>query len=504
MGATGTPKGDDEAEGRDVSASPAISFSVPQTSTALGPWKIGRFDSRVVKLLTVVGFAVPAVVYLVFLQHYSVNAMWQDQWDDVPVIRQSFGHFPDWSSLWLQHVDNRILFPNLIVIALAHTVHYNITVEEYVSAFMLFAATALFIWSHKRRSPQTPLLFYCPVAFLTLTLAQWQNTIWGFQMAWYVVVLSVAAAIALLDRQRFTWPVFGAAIAVGVVGCFSSLQGLLIWPVGLILLYQRRRSVRVIVVWVVAAGVTTIVYFHNFASSKAFNPQETVLKAPFDAVKFFVFALGDVVGVQEAKNQAANGWVMAFGVVILVLALLVLIRWGVRRDEHGAAPIGVALILYGLLFDALITQGRVFLFYFAASQSRYTTNDVLVLAGIYLAVLGRSSSTESVHVRPPAQSTGGWERFRDRVRRNVDRIDRMPWGRIALVVIVVQVIFSFSLSFGGARDLHDHEVQAATVTGNIDHEPDGVVQFDLYYVRSANWLKEQTQFLRERHLGQFG
>ena len=42
-----------------------------------------------------------------------------------------------------------------------------------------------FIWCHRRRSPSTPLLYYVPVAFLTLTLAQWQNTIWGFQMAWY-------------------------------------------------------------------------------------------------------------------------------------------------------------------------------------------------------------------------------------------------------------------------------------------------------------------------------
>ena len=33
---------------------------------------------------------------------------------------------------------------------LVHTVHYNITVEEYISALMLVASTALFIWAHKR------------------------------------------------------------------------------------------------------------------------------------------------------------------------------------------------------------------------------------------------------------------------------------------------------------------------------------------------------------------
>jgi hypothetical protein len=369
MSVSGTPKTEIKAQPGDTASIAGVSALAPTEPSkrrpTLGPgtWKVGGLEPRVVKVLTVLGFAIPVVAYIAFVQHYQVNALWQDQWDDVPVIRQSFGHFPDWSSLWLQHVDNRILFPNLIVVALAHTVNYNITVEEYISALMLFAATALFIWSHKRRSPNTPLLYYCPAAFLTLTFAQWQNTLWGFQMAWYLVLLSLALTVALLDRPRFAWPIFVAALVVAVVGSFSSLQGLLIWPVGLVLMYHRRRPLWAFIAWIVAAGATTGLYFHNFVSSAAFNPSKTVLQFPYDAVKFFLFALGDVVGVQEAYREPANGAVMAFGVVIFVLAVLVLLRWGIRRDERSGAPIGVAMIVFGLLFDALITQGRLFFGY---------------------------------------------------------------------------------------------------------------------------------------------
>jgi hypothetical protein len=504
MSVIGTPKMGDEAELQDDGSDAADSLSVPTESTSLGPWQVGKLDPRVVKVLTVIGFAVPVAVYIVFLQHYQVNSMWQDQWDDVPVIRQSFLHFPDWSSLWAQHVDNRVFFPNLIVIVLAHTVRYNITVEEYLSAFMLFASTALLIWCHKRRSPHTPLLFYCPVAFLTLTLAQWQNTIWGFQMAWYLVLLSLALAIALLDRPRFGWPIFAVAILAAVVGSYSSLQGILIWPVGLVLLCQRRRPVQAIIVWVIAATATIVLYFHHFTSSKVFNPNETILKAPEAAVRFFVFALGDIVGLQEKNPQQSNAWVMAFGVVILVLAVLVLIRWGLRRDEVSAAPIGIALIVYGLLFDALITQGRLFLLFFAASASRYTTNDVLVVVGFYLTVLDRTSSRQRVAGRSLAKNAGRPQRTLAWVRGHIDQIDRIPLRQIALVAIVIQVVFSVGLSFSGARQLHDREVQALTVTRNIDHEPAGVAELDLYFVRKAKWLREQTQFLREHHLSQFG
>ncbi len=508
----GTAEAGIEAPTQDtVVAAAGASASVPAQQSnrrpLLGPgtWKVGSLEPRVVKGLTALGFAIPVIGYLVFLQHYQVNALWQDQWDDVPVIRQSFGHFPDWSSLWLQHVDNRIFFPNLIVVALAHTLHYNIIVEEYIGAIMLFAATALIIWSHKRRSPNTPLLYYCPVAFLMLTLAQWQNTLWGFQMAWYLVVLSFALTIALLDWHRFAWPIFIVAAIVAIVGSYSSLQGLLIWPVGLVLLYHRRRPLWAFIAWIATAGATTALYFHNFTSSAAFNPSKTVLQLPFFAVKFFVFALGDVVGVQEGVHDPANGWVMAFGVVILVLAVLVLVRCGIRRDERSGAPIGIVLILFGLLFDALITQGRVFFGYFAASASRYTTNDVLVLVGIYLTVL--SGAPSRVRAKPRAVTAGALQKARRAVAliwSYVERIDRIPIRQVVVAAIVIQVVFSLHLAFAGARGLHQYELTAQSVTRNIKHEPSGKVVFDLYFVRSESWLLEQTQFLQDHHLSEFG
>ena len=89
----------------------------------------------------------------------------------------------------------------------------------------------------------------------------------------------------------------------------------------------------------------------------------------------------------EANGGSGNAAVMVFGAVILALAVFVVLRWGIRRDESGGAPIGVALIVFGLLFDALVTEGRLDLASGLASQSRYTTYDLLVLAGIFLTAL---------------------------------------------------------------------------------------------------------------------
>ncbi len=132
--------------GDDVSAwRPGPGRSRGGRAKSSGTWKIGAWDPRVVKVLTLLAFALPAVAYMAMLAHYQVNTIVADQWNDVDVIRANFAHFPDWSSLWSPHTDNRIVFPNLIVVALAHTVHFNIDVEEWLSALLLFAATALLI-----------------------------------------------------------------------------------------------------------------------------------------------------------------------------------------------------------------------------------------------------------------------------------------------------------------------------------------------------------------------
>ncbi|HXW32949.1 MAG TPA: hypothetical protein VEJ87_00080, partial [Acidimicrobiales bacterium] len=461
------------------------------------------FDSGVAKVLTVIGFALPVSAYLVLLTHYQVNAVWEDQWADVPVIRESYVHFPNWSSLWTQHTENRMFFPNVIVVLLAHTVAYNIEWEQFLSALLLLTATALLIWSHKRRSPGTPLLYYCPVAFLTLTFAQWQDTLWGFQMAWYLVVLAMALTIVLLDRPDLRWLVFVSAALAAVVGSFSSLQGLLIWPVGLVLLYHRRRPYWAFAAWVGVAVGTVALYFHNFRRPNEFN-LHFLVQFPIQLLQFFLLALGDVVGAQENAHQAPNGAVMAFGAVILVLAAFVVLRWGLRRDDCTGSPIGVALIIYGLLFDALISLGRLWEGLYAASQSRYTTNDVLVLTGIYLTALGASRS----RVMAKGIDHGGRTTWRSppaliRVRTLFDRITPGVVLPVTAVMIAIQIVCSVHFALPDARQAHQEYLKAAAVTRNIDHEPGIDVLEYLYFAEPVTWVRTQAHFLEVHHLSVF-
>jgi len=70
-------------------------------------WRVGSLHPTTVKALTALGFAIPVGIYLAVLARYQVNAIFSDEWSDVHVVVQNYGHFPDWSSLWALHNDNR-------------------------------------------------------------------------------------------------------------------------------------------------------------------------------------------------------------------------------------------------------------------------------------------------------------------------------------------------------------------------------------------------------------
>jgi hypothetical protein len=480
---------------------PAGSLEVASTSA------VSRWNQQLVQVLTVVGFGLPLGSYVWLVGHFSVNVPVGDDWDDVTVIQSSYVHYFDWGQLWTQHNENRIFFPNLIVVLVAHTLHYDIRVLEYLGAIMLIAATALVLIAHKRRSPTTPWLYYCPVAFMAFSFVQQDNALWGFQMAWFVVLVTLAAVLLLLDREILTWPVLVVAIAVAVVGSFSSLQGLLIWPAGLVLFFYRRRTWTQAGVWIVVAIATSVIYFRNYDAAASPLPR-FALQHPLFAVKFFFFLIGDVLGkpVTLGSANSGNTLVILFGIFIVALALGTVLICGIRRDEHTGSPIGIALICYGLMFALIVTQGRSFYGLGGASSSRYTTFDLLILVGTYLALLGRrplwrvDTQAEEVasmsHQASPRLSVG----------RGLPGIRRVAYRTAVILVataVTLQVLLGFHNGLNAARSFHDSQVKAVKALRNIDHLSNQELAQAEFFV-SPSVIRRQTRVLKAHHLSVFG
>jgi Bacterial Ig domain len=431
--------------------------------------------------LTVLLFALPVVLYLWFISADGVDMLRADQWFDVNLIQSSFTGHLSFSLLWAQHGDNRIFFQNLVTLLLGHVVHYNVIVEEFISAALLIGAMALVIITHRRRAQRIHWIAYVPVAIVLLSVAQSGDTLFGFQVGWYLIMAALAVVLFLLDRPVLTRIAFCLAVAAGIVASFSSLQGLFIWPVGLALLLQRSRTRPYVLSWIASGVATTALYFFNW------NTQESggvsyALRHPVDTLRFFFFAIGNVVGVQIPNSPHGLQYAtLVLGVAIVGVALWLLVNFGFRVDESSARPVGIALIWFGLLFAAAIAGGRVSFGLSDAGTTRYVTFDLLILVGSYLVVLERSPQSETGPVRG------------------------LHWlsGATAAVAILVglQVVLGTANGIASGNRYRSYETTGAVVTVNIQHAPDGLVNSQLGAgFESAAFIRRMADDARVHHL----
>ena len=278
-----------------------------------------------------------------------------------------------------------MLFPNLIVLALAQFTHFNIIFEEYLGGVFLAVSVGLFVLAHKRRSPSTPWIYYCPVTLLLFSFVQFQNSLWGFQMAWYLVMLSFATAVFLLDRPELA--------GAGRSHRSCSYREFL-FAAGTVHMADRPHASSISTPLSKTGGHMGRVRRHNrmrvlppLSVLWAIGPFSVFVHAPA-ALNFFFFSLGAVVG-NQATNPARDPSVptIILGLIIFLVAIWVVLAHVIPRERAASgSPIGVALILFGLLFTIFITEGRAF---DSPYEPRYTTYNLLILVGCYLSVINR-------------------------------------------------------------------------------------------------------------------
>jgi hypothetical protein len=304
---------------------------------------------------------------------------------------------------------------------------------------------------------------------------QAQNTLWGFQLAWYLVLVTLAGVVFLLDRPTLSSVGFVGAVILAVVGSYSSFQGLLIWVSGLLLLFYRRRPGHLVAAWVAAGVLTTVLYFYKFDTHAAVASDLTPIHLPVRAVQFYFESIGDVLGVPLTSRGVGADLVMAVGGVIFALALSSLWFGGRRPDADSAAPIGIALTVFGLLFAVSTTYGRAWAGPGAASASRYTTYDLLILIGTYLTYIGTPGDAERA--------------------RGSSRVVFRFFGVMLGCVVALVALFGLVNGIRWARASHQLLVTTAAVTTDIDRIPGPIVQEWLEPSAPADQLREDARVL---------
>lgn len=209
----------------------------PDLRSAFGTW-----------LPLALAFAAPCMVLLI-VRAFVIDVPFLDEWQWTPMIVAWRHGEIAWNEIWPLHNEHRIVVPSLIALLLATPDRaWVITRETTFSVALLFATLAAW-WAVIVRivpagsRPWT----IAVVALLASSLAQAENWVWGFQIAWFIANLCFAIMVWAFVRADERWSVFVAALAL-VIAVHSTAFGFAAVPAGMVF-YALRGEWRQFIGW---------------------------------------------------------------------------------------------------------------------------------------------------------------------------------------------------------------------------------------------------------------
>src|SRR5215472_48423 len=126
----------------------------------------------------------PALISFNYIFRFGVDVPYWDAWQFVPLLGDFYEGNLRLADLTHQHNEHRIVLPRVAMLIVARLTRYNTIAEMYATWLMLCAIVSLY-WVVHRRSlglSQSSLVTFLPIAWFALTLRQYENLLWGWQI----------------------------------------------------------------------------------------------------------------------------------------------------------------------------------------------------------------------------------------------------------------------------------------------------------------------------------
>jgi hypothetical protein len=365
-----------------------------------------------------------ALVPLAFLIgavcQYAVAVPFWDQWELVPLLDKTYHGSLTFSDLWAQHNEHRLLFPQIIMLALARLTHWDIRYELALNLLLALGIFAVFIHQVRitaRKLGPGGLRWAVPViALIVFSLAQYQNWLWGWQMQMFLNLLAVVGGIVLLAHETFQWRRFAFAALLGIVATYSFADGLLFWPLGFCLIFVvtagTKRVKAALAGWTLISVLTLASYFYHYQKPEGHPPLSLVFKMPLEYAAFVLKYTGNLCAQNIGGSDTIDGtFALIFG-----LAALVAFGWTIgmllrqrMADARSLLPyLGMSLYSLG---SALMTGiGRIGFGSNQALYSRYGTMMVpFWVALVVFLFLLRGGDAQTADAAAASKPGRGWQ-----------------------------------------------------------------------------------------------
>lgn len=333
--------------------------------------------------------ALPWALLMYLVVRYGMDLPILDEWTYLPIIERSCTGTLTFGQLWAQYAEHRPIFPLLVMLFFVHTTGWNIHYELVLTVLLATLYFFVLVRLYRRQLPDhgtgTPWL-WALLSLVVFSLSQWEVWLWGAQVQMFLNVLGVTTGVLFLTRRPLGWKELAIASVFGILATYSFGNGLLFWPIGLILVAvapeTRRPRWLLATAWLLVSAAIIGSYLLDFRLERSAT-LESVLNDPVNYVRYFLTYLGSPVAsfsgsAWPPRDSGVAALVGAAGCLLLLYAIRRTIR--TSGDPKRLLPF-LALAAYAVGSGLLATRSRSHFGIPQAYASRYTTISSLFWIG---------------------------------------------------------------------------------------------------------------------------
>ncbi len=338
------------------------------------------------KVYLPIAYLLPIILLLWFVATFGVNVPYLDQWSLLGFFDKVATGSANFKDFFEQHNEHRMFFPKIIFLILDFPSKWNTKLEMYFSVFLAVVSFyAMYKISAISKGQNCKLfhIFNIATCILTFSLVQYENWLWGFQIAWFLINTCVILAIFFLvvPKKLLTSHRLLLSAICCLIASFSSAHGLLSWialipTVASIKSSNRQRNLRLII-WLSLFALSFIIYQTNYNKPDYHPDIFFFLKKPLIAGIYLLNILGQSFG----RDIISSAVITLIILLIFILFNIFYIKDFHSELAHDTAP-WLSVGWFGTLFALITTLGRAG---FGVGQSvapRYTSVTILLVISV--------------------------------------------------------------------------------------------------------------------------
>jgi len=417
----------------------------------------------------------PIILGAIYIRLFGVNVVFWDQWELVTLIEKMYTGHITFMDLFAQHNEHRILFPRIIMLALAEMTHYNTIAEMYFSWVLVIFTLILVYLMFKKDLGNSPLtwMMFVPIAWLMFSFRQFENILWGWQIQIYLATLGFIISIYFLERSEKIDIIFFMAIAGAIVSSFSFANGLAVWLAGIIYIFitEKKNQRSLLSMWILFAILTFILYFYGFQRPTVHPDPLFAFKNPSVGIQYLLAAIGSPITFEKYRG-------IIVGFIFSIITCIVIFHTRFNKTFLHNNAKWIALIVFSFISAILMTIGRAGLGVEQALASRYVTFTQIAFIGTYCILL--NIQNKSI---------------------NTKENQRFFLILVALVALIISGIFvGYTEGYKMAEDTHVYKLGISYFLLGYNFTPDEILLQLHPYV---NVVKQRGEILKKYNLNVF-